>query len=181
MIEKGGRNMKEQKEHPFIASLYDLQKAKDRAALARLRRGLGKRTGTPEMYPYVVPYLPGSLWSHERYFLVASLFAAHPAESPRGVTMGKVFRKIWEASDKSDSIKKRFEALLSADSEDVGGHLRHAISLAKSRNVAVDYYQLFYDLGYWDHPDRFVQRAWAKDFWGYKDDTTDSQVKGEQS
>jgi CRISPR system Cascade subunit CasB len=124
--------------------------------------------GTPDMYPYVVPYLPDSSWGHERYFLVASLFAVHPAESRRGISFGSVFRKIWEDSGKSDSIMKRFEALLSADSEDIGGYLRHAISLAKSRNVAIDYHQLFYDLGYWDHPDRFVQRAWAKDFWGYK-------------
>ncbi len=160
--------MKEQKEHPLILRLEGLREKKDRAALAKLRRGLGKRMGTPQMYPYVVPYLPDFPQEQERYFLIASLFALHPEKSPRGVSIGKVFRRIWEESNRSDSIEKRFTTLLSADTEDIGGYLRHAISLAKSREVPVDYHRLLSDLNYWSHPDRFVQLAWAKDFWGSK-------------
>jgi CRISPR system Cascade subunit CasB len=158
--------MKEQKEHPFVSSLERLRDAKDRAALARLRRGLGKRIGTPAMFSYVVPYLPASESDKELYFLVASLFAMHPAASPRGVSLGAVFAKMWEENNRSDSIEKRFTNLLSADPADIGGHLRHAVSLAKSRDIPVDYHRLFYDMKYWDHPDRFVQLAWARDFWG---------------
>lgn len=151
-----------QEEHPFISRLEQLRESDDRGALAKLRRGVGKRMGSPEMYPYVVPFLPDSAQDRELYFLVASLFAMHPNAASRGKSMGKVFQ---EMKDDSESIEKRFVNLLSADSEDIGGHLRHAVSLAKSKGVAVDYHRLLYDLRYWTHPDRFVQLQWAKDFW----------------
>ena len=152
-------------ESAFVKRLEGIRDDKDRAALAKLRRGLGKKMGTPEMYPYVVPFLPSTEWQHENYFLIASLFAFHPDPAPRGGTMGAVFRQVGEGS-KSESLEKRFIHLMSADSEDVGESLRHAISLARSKRVAVNYHQLLFDLNFWSHPDRFVQLRWAKDFWG---------------
>ena len=163
-------------EFAFVKRLESLREGNDRAALAKLRRGLGKKMGTPEMYPYVIPFLPSNEWQHQTYFLIASLFALHPEPSPRGWTMGTVFRRIDEGSN-SESVKKRFFHLLSADGEDVGEYLRHAISLAKSKNVGVDYHQLLYDLSFWDHPDRFVQIRWAKDYWGAE---TPKSEKGEE-
>jgi CRISPR system Cascade subunit CasB len=174
--------MKALKEHPFIASLEKLRDAKDRAGLARLRRGLGKRMGTPEMFPYVVPYLPERPREQEHYFVVAALFAMHPAESPRGMSLGGAFRRIWEESERSESIEKRFMNLLSRDVDDIGAHLRHVVSLARSRNVPIDYHRLLYDLKYWDHPDRGVQLAWARDFWGtHKHFVNENPTKGAES
>jgi CRISPR system Cascade subunit CasB len=173
---KGGNVMKGQKDHPFVSSLEGLRDAKDRAALGRLRRGLGKKMGTPEMFPYVVPYLPDSVRERGLFFLVASLFALHPQKSPRGTSLGNVFKRIWEGSE---SIEKRFTNLLSADFDDIGGHLRQAVSLAKSRDVPIDYHQLLHDLKYWDHPDRFIQFAWAHDFWGReKEDVNENLGEG---
>lgn len=162
-------------EFAFVKRLEGLRDRKDRATLAKLRRGLGKRMGRPEMYPYVVPFLPPNEWQHENYFLIASLFAFHPDPAPRGGTMGTVFRHIGEGQE-SESLEKRFIHLLSADPEDVGESLRHAISLAKNKRVAVDYHQLLFDLNSWGHPDRFVQLRWAKDFWGAE---SPKQEKGE--
>lgn len=151
------------KEHPLVTRLENLREKDDRAALARLRRGIGRRMGAPEMYPYVVPFLPDSTWKQGLYFLVASLFALHPAPARRGTSMGEVFRAM---KGESDSIERRFVSLLSADVEDIGGHLRHAVSLAKSRGIAIDYHRLLSDLLSWDHDERFVQLRWARDFWG---------------
>lgn len=170
--------MKELKEYPLITRLEQLRDEQDRAALARLRRGLGKRMGTPEMFSYIVPYLPESSRDQENYFLIASLFAMHPAKALRGVSLGSVFRSIWEDSD---SIEKRFTNLLSSDSEDIGDHLRHAVSLAKSKGVPIDYHRLLYDLTYWNHPDYFVQLAWARDFYKNEKQDKDNEKKGEQS
>jgi CRISPR system Cascade subunit CasB len=168
----------EKKEHPLVTRLEKLRDAKDRAALAKLRHGIGKRMGTPEMFPYVVPYLPKSQRGQEHCFLVASLFAMHPAESSRDVSLGKVFRLM---SLNSESIEKRFTSLLSADPDDIGGHLRHAVSLARSHGIPIDYHRLIHDLRNWDHPDRFVQLSWAKDFWGYeKQKFIDEMKKGEE-
>lgn len=151
----------------FIASLERLRDEKDRAALARLRRGIGKKMGnSPEMMPYVVPYLNESPRDPALCFLLASLFGIHPEKAGQGVSFGAVFKEVLKKSGESGSVERRFEIILSVGSDDIGGHLRHAVSLAKSRGVPVDYYRLFYDLKQWEHPDRFVQLGWARDFWG---------------
>lgn len=167
-------------EYGLVKSLERLRSQEDRAALAKLRRGLGKKMGTADMYPYVVPHLPDAPNEHEMYFLVASLFAFHPAPAPRGTTMGKVFRDLHEGRI---SVETRFLNLLAADSDDLGGYLRQAISLARSRKVPVDYHQLLHDIRWWNDQNRRVQLRWAKDFWGYEKETeTDiaNGMKGEE-
>lgn len=163
---------------PFVAMLERLRKNDDRAALAKLRRGLGKKMGTPEMFPYVVPFLPKSRQGEEHYFLVASLFALHSDPADRGRSMGAVFRGIMGESG-SESIEKRFVQLLSADVEDIGGRLRHAVSLAKYKRVGICYHRLLGDLRRWNHRDRFVQLGWAKDFWGRTEMGVSETKKGE--
>lgn len=172
--------MKENKESPFVKSLEKLYHEKDRAALAKLRRGLGKKEGTPEMYRYVVPYLLQEPKQSviERYFLIASLFASHPEPAVRGISMGKVFRAMTEGST---SVEKRFENLLSVDVEDLSAYLRQAVSLAKSKKVRIDFHRLLEDLEKWHYSDRRVQRQWALDFWGYEKEQTENEPdsKGE--
>lgn len=175
--------MKEKYESPFVKSLEKLYHDRDRAALAKLRRGLGKKEGTPEMCRYVAPYLPDDAKPYvtKRYFLIAALFSLHPDPAVRGTSMGKVFRAMM--SD-SPSVEKRFENLLSVDAEDLSGHLRQAVSLAKSKGVRVDFHQLFYDIDVknWNRSDRRVQLQWARDFWGYEKEQVDNETntKGEE-
>ena len=160
---------------PLVKQLEKLRDREDRAALARLRRGLGKRLGTPQMYPYVIPWVKNDRGTIERGILVASLFALHPDPAPRGRSMGTVFREMWDGSNQ-DSLERRFAGLLSSPEEDIGGHLRHAISLAKSKNICVDYDTLLKDLRSWSHPERYVQLRWARDFWTQASET-EPQVK----
>jgi len=177
--------VKEQKEFRFVKALEELKD--NRAALAKLRRGLGKKGGTTEMYKYVAAYLPPekdnqSRWQRiaNAYFLVASLFALHPESAGRGSSIGKVFRAMMADSP---SVEKRFEHLLSVDADDLDGHLRQAISLAKSKGVWVNFHQLFDDVLHWNHPRSRVQMRWAREFWGYEKDqnenTTETDSKGE--
>lgn len=174
--------MNEKRESAFIKSLEKLYHDKDRAALAKLRRGLGKKNGTPDMCKYVVPYIPEETKSYhvDRYFLIASLFALHPEPAIHGTSMGKVFRDMMGTSE---SIEKRFENLLAVDAEDLAGHLRQAVSLAKSKNIRVDFHRLFYDIDIrnWNRQDRLVQLQWARDFWGYEkaQEKNESDTKGE--
>jgi CRISPR system Cascade subunit CasB len=134
--------------------------------------------GSPEMYRYVVPFLPEKERTGEHYFLVASLFAMHPDAAPRGRTMGAVFRAI-RGEPESESIEKRFVHLLSADAEDVGDYLRQGVSLARSKGVPVDYHRLLNDLRYWAHRDRFVQLQWARDYWGFEKKDSPETGKGD--
>ncbi|MBU1168599.1 MAG: type I-E CRISPR-associated protein Cse2/CasB [Proteobacteria bacterium] len=170
-----------QKKHPLVEYLEKIRDRDDRATMAKLRRGLGKRMGTPDMYPYVVNFLPKSLWMQEHCFLVAALFALHPERAPLGRNMGAVF-KVIQRLDPTDSIEKRFIRLLNADSDDMGYHLKQAVSLAKSKGVTIDYHRLIADLTNWNHEDRFVQLAWAKEYWKEQQETTHNETQeGDQA
>ena len=151
----------------FIGYLEKLKEKEDRGALAALRRGLGADPGqTPEMYPYVFPYTTGMTRSNENAcFIAASLFALHHDGNSQD-TLGTVFRKIKHKKD-SESIEQRFVALLNADKEDLPIHLRHAIALAKGEDIPIGWRELLKGIRFWDYDDRFIQRKWARDFWGY--------------
>lgn len=169
--------------HPLTVHLLSLAHPgrEDRAALAALRRGLGKPPGTVvEMYPHVQPYVgdrPRRSYENACY-IVAALFAAHPRDWGRregeyGPTnFGASFARI---KGNSGSIEKRFVALLECNSDSLGEHLRHAVSLLRAADVPVDWDQLLRDIPWWDAGERRVQRRWASAFWS----DTDREAKEE--
>lgn len=150
------------------------EQQKNLAALAALRRGLGKRPGdASEMFPYVVPFLADRMPERRQddYFLVASLFAAHQLiwrradEQHERTNLGASFRRLASVVE-SGSIGKRFVAMLNAERVDLPDHLRHAISLLRAHDIPVDWLQLLRDLRGWDWESRAVQRSWALAYWG---------------
>ena len=160
-------NKKDPKTSAFVEYLQKLRDRDDRAALASLRKGVGKPPGTVvEMFRYVVPFTgeKTTRWDQDMHFIVGSLFALHPLKGGSG-NFGNVFRRIKGKTD-SDSVEGRFMALLNCHEDQLQNHLRHAVSLAKSKDVPVNWNELFRELRSWRHPDRWVQRRWAESFWG---------------
>lgn len=159
-------------EHTFATYLETL--AEDRAALAKLRRGLGQPPGTaPEMYPYVVRHLPKDAypnsWTEQTYYLIAALYALHPKSAREG-NLGQHFARTLDPNpDYNEAIERRFTALLTAHPDDLHFYLRQAISFLKSRQeeIGVNWHQLMWDILAWEHPDRRtrVQKQWAAQFW----------------
>ena len=152
--------------HPFVVYLEGLRE--NRGALAALRRGLGQPPGTvADMYRYVVPWLPedAKLWQEASSYQIAALFAYHPQAGGTG-NMGDHFARARDPSGDDTAIERRFTALLAAHRDDVDFYLRQAISFLRSKEVPVDWHQLLTDLRAWGHPDRYVQRQWARAFWG---------------
>lgn len=150
---------------PFIDYLESLRE--DRGALAALRRGLGQTPGTvPDMYRYVVPWLPEqpNRQREAAYYTLAALFAYHPAVGGAG-NMGNHFARTRDPKEDDTAIERRFTALLAAHSEDLAFYLRQAISFLRSKEVPVNWHQLLTDMLAWGHPDRYVQKRWARAFW----------------
>ena len=155
----------------FIAHLKGLAEH-DRGALAALRRSLAFDPGThaPAM-PWVEPFAvkDGSREpQRQALYLTAGLFASHPkhrADAPlaRGLGLVKLKRD-------SDSIERRFIALLGADAESLPVHLRHAVALLAAEELPCDFALLADDLARWLDPwqdearDRVRQR-WAREFY----------------
>ena len=162
--------MTETKAHPFISYLQ--QRADDRAMLAALRRGLGVAPGeAPDMFPYVVPFVKD--WNEDDIYLIAALFALHPASGGSG-NMGDHMRAHARGAGDDEATERRFVQLLRMRRDTLEPRLRQQISILKSKDISVNWHQLIRDLGYWEHPERFVQRRWAGAFWGYSQSEADS-------
>lgn len=157
----------------FATNLARLVDTEDRAALAALRRGLGKAPGdVAAMHPLVVPYLPDEAnpRDDEAWYLVGSLFGLHPEPwrgDGRGPSFGATLRLLRDQKGDAGGpgIDRRMVAILNAHREDVGAHLRQAIGLLRGGGIAIDWAHLLRDLLRWDHPDRPAQRQWARDYY----------------
>jgi CRISPR system Cascade subunit CasB len=131
------------------------------------------------MYPYVVRWLPvaGSNQREAAYYLTAALFAYHPDPGGSG-NLGRAFRRTLDHNEDNTAVERRFTALLTAHSDDLPFYLRQAISFLKSKEMPVDWHQLFADVSAWSHPDGYVQKQWARAFWGRAVDE-DTPIKKE--
>jgi CRISPR system Cascade subunit CasB len=160
--------MNQQETHPFIRYLQGLAEKGERGALASLRRGLGQPPGAAaEMYRYVEPYLAQEKsvrYNEAPFYLVAALFALHPQSTDQG-NMGEHLARTRTEND-GEALERRFTALLAAHPDDLPDYLRQAVSFLKSKEVPINWNQLLRDLQAWGHEDRFVQKAWARSFWG---------------
>lgn len=166
--------MSEKEEHYFISYLKSLVEKDDRGALAALRRGLGQEPGSaPEMYRYVLPLLPEnpSRRQEKAFYLIAALFALHPASTTKG-NLG-AHLAIARSEGNEAALERRFTALLSAHPDDLPNYLRQTISLLKSKDVPVNWSELLYNIQSWDHPEYgdSVRKRWATAFWGYRSKT----------
>jgi CRISPR system Cascade subunit CasB len=154
----------DERQKTFIGYLLNLAKEgeEDRGALADLRSGLGKEPGQmARVHKHVAPYLPEKDYNDRWYYLTAALFGAFP-QHRKGRSLGAAFRPL---KQKSDSMEARFVALLNAHPDDLGDHLRHAVSLLKANEQPLDWFRLFQDLLQWDYPEGHVQLKWARDFY----------------
>ena len=168
-------------DNPVIDYLKKRHKYKDRATLARLREGLREKDGRAmEMYPFIGRFLSEkSKPSYENaVFMVAALFAYYPTAKDTTDNLGASLRK-YQQETKSDSVEKRFVALLNAEAEDLPTYLRQIIGLLKSKDIGVNWEQIFDGIQSWNSDKRFVQRKWAFGFWGssVNDNQTEQQTQ----
>jgi CRISPR system Cascade subunit CasB len=158
----------------FVEYLERLYEKEERAALAALRRGLGKRPGEEmSVYRYIGWCIDKlSKRQEDAYYLIATLFGLYPSGSwrssdsdPKQTNLGASLRRLKEQMG-GDGVERRFVALLNANSEDLGEHLRQIVSLLKSKDAPIDWAQLLEAVEFWDADDeRRRQRQWAKTFW----------------
>ncbi len=157
----------------FVSHLEALSAKGDRAALAVLRRGLsGEPAAMARVYPLVVPWLPRGAppWREDAFYTAASLYALHPQSWPRERSgprdFGASFAWLRNRAASDQAIDRRFQALLACHGDELPDHLRHAVSLLAANDVPVDWAQLIGDILNWRADERFVQRRWARSFWG---------------
>ena len=134
-------------------------------ARAALRRSLAFPPGAyPKAMPYVEPFVEGEGWKREAHYLVAALYALKDGAHQKGRTLARALR---EKAQGSDSVEKRFLALLEADRDQIAFRLRQAVGLSEG---GLDFAQLLKDLLRWFDPERRVQARWAREFYGVSEE-----------
>lgn len=152
------------------------------AALARLRRGLGKPPGAVlDVIEHIVseefevPGHPHATERHERAAnLAITLYAGHQQSQNepmhrRGRGLGTALRALHKGgpSDLPAPLVHRFRLLGTADSfSELSYHLRGAVQLLRAGKEAVDYGVLADQLVDWQRfgPDQ-IQLTWGREFY----------------
>ncbi|MEN6400435.1 MAG: type I-E CRISPR-associated protein Cse2/CasB [Armatimonadia bacterium] len=155
----------------FAGFLCKLVEAGQAHALATFLRGLGRPPGAvPAMLRWLGPWtLDATRRERDACFLVASLFALHPCDISRG-NLGTVFAQLRALRGPSESLERRFSAILRASHDDLPLHLRRVVGLARSAGVPINWAQLLNDVKQWDYRTRHVQLSWAREYWSTSQD-----------
>ena len=160
----------------FVEYLLKLVEDDDRAALAALRSGIGRphppAAMCQRMRPFVRVMRPGS-WQEQSFYLVGALFAMHPGGTAEKVSLGNAFAKVMRGDQSTGNTELRFRALLDTDPGALHLHLRQAVDLMYARSVVFDWTMLLMHVEHWGDKTRWVQWAWARDFWTPPKATTD--------
>jgi CRISPR system Cascade subunit CasB len=170
-----------------------------RAALARLRRGVGKEAGTlPEIWQYVYEGFPDALTRHADRMLHAenaihaalTLYAMHAqgkgaVHDQNAGSLGKAANNLKKKRPENEQgIKRRFDALATAKTpEEINIHARGIIQLLRQGDVKLDYAGFakdLYRLQRGSDSAKEVLRGWGKDFW-YIDNAEGNKSKGDDN
>ena len=158
--------MSDSTHRPEIVTFCERLAELDAADRARLKRSAGRSLAeSGDALGLFYRILPAGLSgaSEEIFFMLATLYPL--AEPGEGGNLGATLRRARSESNGA-GLDRRVQILLDADAAQLGFRLRQAIRYAQSQRVAVAWPTLLRDLLYWDHPDRFVQRAWAQSYFG---------------
>lgn len=170
-----------------IQWLQDMPEHPRKAALANLRRGIGRIPGDmPELWGMYLQDLPESMQRESGYptreewavYLSLTLYAMHqqghslPADSmnQEGERFGRCVRKLIPSEERPEdsSILRRFNALATAaDMQECAHYLRGVIQLLRAESIPLDYPQLAWDLYELQLPDLAprVRLRWGQDFY----------------
>lgn len=169
--------------HRFVLELERLadRKTEDRAALACLKRCAGRPLAEslevlPLLYRLGRAGIPER--SEELFFLVATLFPFAPSrpraeETPeRHRDFGRTLRWLAERPKvNADGVDRRVTVLLDADRDELPFRLRQAVRMLAQHEPPVDWRLLLRHLLAWDSPSRWVQKQWARSYFGLTAET----------
>lgn len=161
-----------------------------KAALAQLRRGIGKEMGEiPALMGFVLPSEPLTPWeagetkAEKALYTALTLYAFHQQGSEACVSagmqeeemavsrrnsFGHAVRKLVHKPEEEEAVLRRFDKVLTAkDVTELAVHARGLIGLLKKEKVSLDYPSFALDLYWFQQADarRNVLLKWGKDYY----------------
>jgi CRISPR system Cascade subunit CasB len=168
---------KEQVERAVAAQIKQILAKDDRAALAKLRRGAGKRPGSmPEIWAYTLGWLreedkPDECAEHAVH-VALTLFAVHrqgtEISGQSGGTLGAAVAKLKATQNEDDAkaVIRRFNTAATAETvEELAVHARSLVQLLRARNIDMDYPKFAGELYRWQFDREAMRLQWGRDFW----------------
>lgn len=192
--------------YAFVRSktnLLDQDSPWAKAALAKLRRGIGKTPGeNPEIWEITLGDLPEQLTfkgKDDNYKPTAAEWAIHTAltlyalhrqgksasMSAAGNSLGAAARKLKSPDGNNEqSLKRRFDAVTTArDLAELAYHARGLVQLFKAAEppVTLDYPRFAADLYRYQFTDarNQVRLRWGQDFWVIASDSAEKTENGQ--
>lgn len=81
-------------------------------------------------------------------------------------SFGRAVVQLYRQRDRTESIERRFVALLDADEAQLPHHLRQMVQLLRTEDgIPIHWAELLADLRQWNRDDRRVQQRWARAFY----------------
>jgi CRISPR system Cascade subunit CasB len=159
----------------FVSRLEELAQpgSEDRASLARLKRGAGRPLAEcGSLMPLFYRLLPASIrWQsdEENHFLVATLFPFAPRRwsGDLGASL-RLLRS--QAKINEEGLDRRMAILLDAARAELPFRLRQVVRLLAQHELPLDWRQLLQDLRRWEQEGRWVQKQWARSYFGWSRD-----------
>lgn len=155
-----------------------------RAALAELRRGVGKKPGDiPQLWGYFLQDMPEEFFGNNEpskaewaIYTALTLFALHQqGKDPKtdcmykeGHSFGTAVNRLVHDEDERERVARRFYAASTASSmEELSHHMRGIIQLLRSEGVSLDYPMLAADLYRYQFNSLVsnVRLKWGQDFY----------------
>ncbi len=161
-----------------------------RAGLAKLRRGIGKEPGElPELFEIFLEGMPETFYgqgsdpsySEWAIYTALTLFALHQQGQDRPMSLGRdkednengnslgaaVGLLVNRDSEREPAIKRRFDAVITAEFTELAYHARGIIQLLKTEAIPLDYPQLAEDLFWYqfDEQRNRVRLRWGEDYY----------------
>jgi CRISPR system Cascade subunit CasB len=154
-----------------------------RAALAKLRRSVGKEAGSiPEIWQYVYEGIPddlagnanGASYAENAIHTALTLYAMHSqsignAHDGKAGSLGRAANNLQKKNPENEAgIKRRFDALATAKTPtEISIHSRGIIQLLRQGKIMLDYAGFAKDLYYLQigrDSAKNVLRGWGRDF-----------------
>lgn len=176
--------------HDKIYKIAKMNEHSQKAVLANLRRGIGKKPGElPELWGSFLEDIPGDLMSQSgepskgewAMYISITMFALHQQGKSlssnnmncSGISIGAAVRKLIPLGEEpqNSSVMKRFNQLITSSSmSEIAYYLRNIVQLLRASDIPLDYETLAEDLYEMQFPESSarVKLRWGQDFYRVK-------------
>lgn len=179
-----------------LLSLTRRSQPETRAALANLRRGVGRKPGEmPQLYGEFLEDMPETMYSDGNepsyaewaVYMAVTLYALHQQSKDicennmnrEKISLGEAASKLAADKDDRERIWRRFYVVAtSEDMQEMSYHLRGLIQLLRDKDIPLDYPRLAKDLFLYQSSRESadsVRLTWGQDFYKKRIDENEEE------